>query len=421
MLSKISYLINNKFLSNSILYVIGSMMTPAIGLIMLPIYTNYLDPSEYGVLTTVQTLVGMFQLFLLLSLHGAVTRFYYDYLDDKIKQKQYLGSIFTFVLLFSTIVVLLLFILQKPIGKLLFNNIAINPYYYYLLVISWETSLFALPLALWRAQEKAGLFVSVNIIKSILIMAVSAYLIIIKGTGAEGPLLSQMIISIIFVVISVISCKNMLSINLNNNYIKASLLFSLPLLPHVASGWIIKSSDRVILEKFVDLSEIGLYSLGVQVATVLALFYTGVNNAFVPRYTKLRKEGKINQANKLLKLFAIIILVFGVISIPIAMIGVNLIISSDYKGALTYIPILIVAEIIKGFYFIPVAKLFYIKSTKSIATSSIIAAIANITFNFILIPYFGAYGSAIATIIAEFIRFSLIYLASRKDIAINTI
>lgn len=413
--------LNSKFISNSILYITGSMITPAIGLIMLPIYTNYLEPSEYGVLTTVQTLVGMFQLFLLLSLHGAVTRFYYDYLDDKIKQKQYLGSIFTFVLFFSTIVVLFLFILQKPIGNVLFSNISINPFYYYLLAISWASSLFALPLALWRAQEKAGLFVSVNIIKSILIMAVSAYLIIIKGTGAEGPLLSQMIISIIFVIISFISCKNMLSINLNKEYIKSSLIFSLPLLPHVASGWIIKSSDRVILEKFVDLSEIGLYSLGVQVATVLALFYTGVNNALVPRYTKLRKEGNIYGANKLLKIFGLIIFVFGLLSIPVAMIGLNLIISPEYKGALSFIPILIIAEIIKGFYFIPVARLFYIKSTKSIAKSSIVAAIVNIAFNIILIPYFGAYGSAIATIIAEFIRFSLIYMSSRKDKVVYSI
>ncbi|MFD1037193.1 hypothetical protein ACFQ3N_01960 [Virgibacillus byunsanensis] len=71
---------NNLFLKYSILYTVGGMMTPMIGLIMLPIYTGYLTPAEYGIMT-VLTLVGMLQLFLLLSLHGAVTRFFYDFLD----------------------------------------------------------------------------------------------------------------------------------------------------------------------------------------------------------------------------------------------------------------------------------------------------------------------------------------------------
>ncbi|WP_010648135.1 oligosaccharide flippase family protein [Oceanobacillus massiliensis] len=58
----LSIIKGNKFLSNSFLYIIGSMMTPAIGLVMMPIYTNYLSPEEYGIMTTVQTLAGMFQL-----------------------------------------------------------------------------------------------------------------------------------------------------------------------------------------------------------------------------------------------------------------------------------------------------------------------------------------------------------------------
>ena len=406
---------NKKFLSNSILYIIGSMITPAIGLIMLPIYTNYLSPDEYGTMTMIQTLAGMFQLLLHLSLHGAVTRFFYDYLSNKEKQKEYIGSIFTFVSIFSTIMSLVLIIFHNPIASILFSNIPTNPYFFYLIGLSWSSSLMALPLALWRAQEKAGLFVVVNIIKSLMIMIIASFLIINLSLGVEGVLLSHFVINIIFVVISFAVSRKSIKINLNRLYIKNSLIFSIPLIPHVASGWVIKSSDRVILEKFIDLSELGLYSLAAQVATVLSLFYTGVNNALVPRYTRLRKDGNNLEARKLLNIFTIIIVITGVISIPIAIYAVNMLSTADYSGAQVFIPLLIIGEIIKGFYFIPVAKLFYTKSTKSIATSSIIAALANILFNFLLIPLFGAFGAAIATIFAELIRFSLIYLASKKN------
>src|SRR5699024_9806600 len=152
----LSNIIKNKFFKNTILYTMGSMMTPLIGFIMLPIYTNYLVPSEYGVMTTVQSLVGMIQIFLLLSLNGAVTRFYYDFIDDHDKQKEYLGSIFFFVFLFSAMISLLMLIFSDAIGGFLFSSIPINPYYYYMIVLSWVSALLALPLALLRAQEKAG-------------------------------------------------------------------------------------------------------------------------------------------------------------------------------------------------------------------------------------------------------------------------
>ncbi|SDZ46798.1 Membrane protein involved in the export of O-antigen and teichoic acid [Evansella caseinilytica] len=409
-----SKLKNNKFLKNSILYTIGSMMTPLISFIMLPIYTNYLTPAEYGVMTTVQTLVGMFQVLLVLSLQGAVTRFYYDYLGDPNKLKEYLGSIYSFVFLFSTISAVVLILMSKQIGSFLFSSIPINPFYYYMIGLSWLNALFALPMSLLRAQERASFFVMVNIIKSLLVMLLSAYFIIVRHFGAESALMSQLCITGVVVLFLFFKQKPFIKLNLNSIYIKYSLMFSIPMLPHIASGWIIKSSDRIILEKFVDLNEIGIYSLAAQVSMVLALFYQGVNNALAPRYTKLRKDNKHDDANKLLKTFFFIVLSFGIIAIPIAMIGAKILSSDAYNSAIWLIPFLIIGQMIKGFYFIPVANLFYYKKTRSIASSSTIAALINIIINFMLIPIIGIFGAVISTIVAELARMLLIYRGSSE-------
>ncbi|WP_404405192.1 lipopolysaccharide biosynthesis protein [Jeotgalibacillus malaysiensis] len=409
---QVKNILSNKFFKNSILYTVGAMLTPLVGLIMLPIYTNYLSPSEYGVMTTVQTLVGMLQLFLLLSLHGAVTRFYYDFLDNPQKQKEYLGSIYIFTLIFSLVLSVILILFKESIGSLLFQNIPVDPYYYYLIGIAWVSALSTLPMALFRAQEKAGLFVIINLIKAVSIMSLSAYLIIVKGLGAESALIAHLIVTFVIVIITFLMQRKSLTWSLNISFVKQSLIFSIPLLPHVASGWIISSSDRVILEKFVSLDEIGLYALAVQVSLVLSLFYTSVNNALVPRYTRLRKENKDIEGDKLLKIFSRIIIIFGSISIPVAMIAIYLFTSNEFQGALIFIPFLLIGQIIRGFYFIPVAKLFYVKKTKSIATSSTIAAIVSILINITLIPFIGIYGAVITAILTEIIRYVLIRKAS---------
>src|SRR5690625_4033326 len=303
----INKLFKNKFFKNSLLYTIGSMLTPMIGLIMLPIYTGYLNPSEYAIMTTIQTLMGMLNLFLLLSLHGAVTRFFYDFLEQPDKQKRYLGSIFSFVLIWASVISIFLILFREPIGALLFKNITINPFYFYLVGLSWVTALYELPMALFRAQEKAGMFILINILRAVLVMFVTIYLIIGKGMGAESALFSQFLITLVIIFFTFGLQLKRLKFSLDTFFIKQSLLFSLPLLPHVASGWIINSSDRIILEKFIDLSDLGIYALAVQVSMVLSIFYTSVNNALVPRYTRLRKEGKEASANKLLKTYSIIV------------------------------------------------------------------------------------------------------------------
>ncbi len=391
-------------------------MSPLLGFIMLPVYTNYLSPGEYGIMTTTQTLVGMFQIFLVLSLHGAITRFYYDFLDNKVKQKRYLGSIFIFVFVFSSLILLTLILFYEEIGSLLFTNIPIKPFFFYLILISWLSALLSLPLALLRAQEKAGLFVSVNIIQTVLTMCLTIYFIIFKGLGAESALMSQLMVLVLVVLLLYLYSFKFIEFRVEINFIKQSLIFSLPLLPHVASGWIIASSDRVILEKFVNLNELGIYALAVQVSMVLSIFYTSVNNALVPRYTLLRKENKEIESQKLLKTFLYIVIIFGIISIPIAMLATNILSSDSYNQSIWLIPFLLIGHIIKGVYFIPVAKLFYAKNTKAIATSSTIAAIINIIINIVFIPIIGIFGAILSTIIAELCRTILIYTASNEKI-----
>lgn len=269
-------------------------------------------------------------------------------------------------------------------------------------------------MALFRAQEKAGVFILVNSLRALGVMGMTIYLIIGRGQGAESALISQLLITFVVVLLTFGMQYRFLRFSLNFKYIKESLMFSLPLLPHVASGWIISSSDRVILEKYVDIADVGIYALATQVSMVLALFYSSVNNALVPRYTVLRQVDNEIKANKLLKIFSYVVVIFGIISIPVAMYSVKLFTSSQYHGAIALIPILLIGQIVKGFYFIPVAKLFYAKKTKAIATGSTTAAVINVLINILAIPFIGIYGAIVSTIIAELLRYLFIYGASKK-------
>lgn len=63
----------------------------------------------------------------------------------------------------------------------------------------------------------------------------------------------------------------------NWNYLKEMFRFSLPMLPAVVFGWMNINASRFIILQYLSLSDIGIYSLAVKIASLLSL----VESAFV--------------------------------------------------------------------------------------------------------------------------------------------
>ena len=141
------------------------------------------------------------------------------------------------------------------------------------------------------------------------------------------------------------------------------MIFSLPLLPHSLSSWIITTSDQIILEKYVSLENLAFYALAAQMSTILRILYMSVNGAFLPRYIRLKTEGKDEDGKKLVQYFSIIIVISGIITILLSKFILHLLVAEQYYATHNFLIVLLVGEIILGFNFIVVAKLFYNKKT----------------------------------------------------------
>ena len=65
---------------------------------------------------------------------------------------------------------------------------------------------------------------------------------------------------------------------------KSALIYSLPIIPNLLSAFILNVSDRIFIEKYIDLKSLGIYSLGYQLAGGLAViggaFYGAYNPCF---------------------------------------------------------------------------------------------------------------------------------------------
>src|SRR5690625_2580823 len=96
-----------KVLENSFLYIFSSMLVKAMGFLLLPIYTLFLTPDDYGITNLVMGFINVATFIVSFSLYSAVIRFYADNKDNHEKLKRLYGTVISIVFISGVITLIL--------------------------------------------------------------------------------------------------------------------------------------------------------------------------------------------------------------------------------------------------------------------------------------------------------------------------
>lgn len=110
------------FFKNSFIYTIGTILTRGIGVILIPIYTRYLSPTEYGIIDLFMILTSIISLTIALEIHQAVVRFYQDTTDENEKM-QYVSSAFIFSIFVYSLYFVISYIFSDTFTLLILDDI----------------------------------------------------------------------------------------------------------------------------------------------------------------------------------------------------------------------------------------------------------------------------------------------------------
>jgi|APSaa5957512576_1039674.scaffolds.fasta_scaffold68421_2 O-antigen/teichoic acid export membrane protein len=111
---------SEKVFKNASHYILASLLPIAVSVLMLPIYTLYLSPTDYGILALVLSLQAFLPILMTLQIQGSIPRFYFEYCDDKAKLKVFISTILLFVVILSTVAVFFLSTYLDEILDLIF-------------------------------------------------------------------------------------------------------------------------------------------------------------------------------------------------------------------------------------------------------------------------------------------------------------
>lgn len=409
-----------KVVENSVLYIFSSLLVKAIGFLLLPIYTMFLTPDQYGLTNLVNSFTNVAIFIVGFSLYSAIVRFVADYKADKDLLKKFYGTIMTFIIGSGVSFILLGLVFSDLLSTLFFDGVSFYPIVFLALLLMVFMSLHSMHQAMLQGMQMGRKLTTLNIIVFILTAILKVIFIGVYDMGAVGFVLAQLIINASYACYVYYDLKkqDLITLGIDKDILKKSLKYSIPLMPHNLSTRIAVFASRIFINNSGALADVGLYSIATQFGALIDTVQVAVNRAFQPWFydvlnkndEKSKKEA-IDMSNFLLLIYSFIYMLIGLFSQEV----VILMTSPSYALSWTVIPILVVGYSIKSIYYFYVnVVMYYKKATKKLFVATVTGSLLDIFFAYILVPYIGMYGSAISFIISKVIMVTIVVRISNK-------
>lgn len=406
----------NKIVKNSTLYTFSAFFQKGAGFLLLPVYTAYLSPTDYGSLNLITSITGFLSILFLVSLNGAAARYHFKYQTDKGRAAVW-GTILLLVLFNSLFWGLIILFFHGSLIDPLAEGI---PFYPLLLLAILGTMLSPLYsfYQQWLQCTQDGVKYSINLFTNFVLQTIlNLVMLIIFHQGVFGMILSSFIVSCLFFLYSLISFLPHVSLRVNTEIAKSAMGYSLPLIPHSVSGYFSVMLDRILLNKMVGMQQVGLYGIANQFGSILNIVTMSVNQAFTPwLYEKMEQRSDEANFQSIYK-FAEISNVFCCLTAYlITMFSPELIqLMTSEAFYSSWQPVILVSfgYVLNGLYFF-FSKALFFSHTKYVMIISISTALLNLVFNFILIPHFGYLGAGLAFVLSQFVSSIISLVLSTK-------
>ena len=359
-----------KIFCQSFIYGLGAMVSPIVSFLMLPLYTKFLTPEDYGVLALTGIVSVVISSVAGLGIRSGLIRIYYAY-DGKDDRDAVVSSSLVFSLLSSAVICAVIYSSAPyTAGFLLMSE---NSTEYFRLVII--TAFFGVTsvnmLDALRAEEKAKSYVTVSLVMLVLTLLLNYYFVACLGRGVRGILE-------VGVIGNIVSCLLLTPLVLKRKKMKISvpilkevLQFGLPFVPSLIIDIILSVSDRYFLGHYCSLREVGIYSLGYRIASVVSMLITKpFKMAWVPYMFSVSKRSDAkNIYKKVLVYYVFISVWFGLALSMIAREGLVIMTTPNYYGAWIVVPVVTLGYCLYGMDAVLVAGIHITRKTKYIACS----------------------------------------------------
>ncbi len=410
MFNKIRQFSKNALIRESLIYGLTNALYSGLPIFILPLIVNVLSPEDYGFVEFYRNFTLILIPLLGLSTVQSVIRFYYDLEEMEFK---------VFV---SNIVFLHFFMSFIGILMLLSISLFIDSIYLWLIGFSIVHFLFSqiteTLLCIYRAEKTPKKYLMLRLgVVLIDLLLLGVFLIFSISFDWSYRVYPNVIsTTIVGMAALFILFKNRYFNKVDRKLLKMAVLFGVPVILHMISGYILNIGDRFFILYFLSREDLGNYAVMYQLGTMVNFLFTSFNLAWVPTFFEMMKAGNTKRIKKVKLIIYTGILVFSaLILLFVYFIKGYISFFNKYEIDMGIVSLVSVSYIFFSMYRFESNYFFFFKNTKRLSIITLGAAIITIVLNLILIPIMKLYGCALTTLIASFFMFIVTTIRTKSN------
>ena len=404
---------------DTVLYGLSTIVGRFLNFLLIPLYTHFFQPSDYGVLSILYSFIALLNIFFLFGMDSGYLKFAGSESPD-LKQT-ILKTALTPVFFIDGLLILFLLVCQPQLSSMLSIPAEFQHLWYYVAGILLLDSLSALPYISLRLQKKALRFSVIRISNIVLNIVINIILILFFKMGIESVFISNLAASFLTFAILIPELFEFRFGHFDKALLKRLLTFGLPYLPAGIASMFMQVIDRPIVERLKGFKVLGIYQANYRLGIFMMLYVSMFQYAWQPFFLENAKEE--NSKEIFAKVFtyfsavgAIVLVVISFFIFDAATLEVRhfSLIGRAYWSGLSIVPVVLLAYLFNGFYVNFSAGLFIKEKSIVFPLIMAIGAIVNVDANFLLVPRYDIMGAALATLLSYFLMAVGFYFASSR-------
>lgn len=364
--------------NNAIIYTLSDFLAKGIPFLILPLVTYYLSPSDFGQLNIYLIYSEVILIIVMMGGNTYLRVNYFKYngkIGNIISNGLFISLIITILVLF----IILLFIEDKEQKELL---LILTTSSFFQCFIVYNTTNY-------QCKQKASNVAIINLITTFSSSVLFVFFLYV-GVGYQAKIFA-IFLSVLFVTIYVLFCKDKINIceaKLSITDMKNILIFGIGIFPHAISWWARPAIDRIVINDYLSLDAVGIYSLAFQLSIPIFILINALNQAFNPKIYHFLNDKKKKEAEKLAIRLVVGIVIISIIYSAVIYLIFNHIYNVNYSYARSLTSMLILALSIQSIIIIYSNFMYFYGKQLFLSIVTFSSCIIHIVITYVIINYY---------------------------------
>lgn len=390
---------------STFIYTLLGFLPMASAFVLTPVYTQYMQPEEYGIVSLANVFQSYLSIFIAIGIDSAFTRFFFKYRKRAITNALLSTSLISILVISAILYIFLLFA-----GPGIFSVTFDTPYFtfeafgHFIFVTAVFSIAYSIIAQYYRDTENLGSFTILAIAYFICVTVGSYIGIVVYRGGAQGSILGKMAGTLITMTIYLCVFFYKTGFVFKIKYARQMYIYGYPLVIYSLLATTFESMDRFFLNKYFSLHQLGQYNLAFVVASTIGIVLNSLQSAISPNIYKLsnlndpERHSQINLIYRYMLWITLFIIVACVAaSYPL----ISYLISANYHESVIFIPLLAAAWMGRSYFMIYSNPLFFHGKTIYLPLINGISVVIGIIANLVLIKSVGVMGICLSVLVIK--------------------